>query len=233
MSNPQLPPSPHQICVEQRKHGCNAALSDGSTPSQGTAVSTLTADSSLVDLLVDSFGGEDTTLLPLTSIFHCPFIKESPNHQNGKKGWLCKWCGKMFLLRHQSQAIWCVLKIKLGDIDICSCPLFTRSMRIDTVHCMPEARNKRHQRSAPTLKLMMLWQSNKHRNLIEEGNIVLGSNLNNSTNNDEDEIFFQEAAPVDNGTDDEMKNRHQVIDVSQISVPYEYVLWARLAKARR
>ncbi len=40
-------------------------------------------------------------------------------------------------------------------------------------------------------------------NLIEEGNIVLESNLNNSTNNDEDEIVFQEAPPVTNGTDDE------------------------------
>jgi hypothetical protein len=41
------------------------------------------------------------------------------------------------------------------------------------------------------------------RNLIEEGNIVPGSKLNNSTNNDEDEIVFQEALPVTNGTDDE------------------------------
>jgi hypothetical protein len=41
------------------------------------------------------------------------------------------------------------------------------------------------------------------QNLIEEGNIVLGSNLNNSADNDEDEIVFQEAPPVTNGTDDE------------------------------
>jgi hypothetical protein len=44
------------------------------------------------------------------------------------------------------------------------------------------------------------------RNLIEESYIVLGSNLNNSTNNDEDEIVFQEAPPVTNGTDDEDSN---------------------------
>ena len=44
------------------------------------------------------------------------------------------------------------------------------------------------------------------QNLIEEGNIVLGSNLNNSANNDEDEIVFQEAHPVTNGTDDEDSN---------------------------
>jgi hypothetical protein len=89
MSNPHLPPSPCQIRVQQRELGCTAALSEPSTPSQETTVSTLTADSILVVLLVDSGGGEDTTLLPLTSIFHCPFIEESANSQNGKKGWLC------------------------------------------------------------------------------------------------------------------------------------------------
>ncbi len=95
-------------------------LSDASTPSQGTTVSTLTADSSLGDLPVVSGVGEDTTLLPLTSTFHCPFIEESANIETGKKGWLCKWCGKTFLLRHHSWAICHVLKIKLGDIAICT-----------------------------------------------------------------------------------------------------------------
>jgi hypothetical protein len=58
MSNPQLPPAPCQIHVEQREHDCTAALSEGSTPLQRTAVSTLTKDSSLVDLSMDSGGGE-------------------------------------------------------------------------------------------------------------------------------------------------------------------------------
>jgi hypothetical protein len=106
--------------TQQRELGCTAALSKASTPLQGTTVSALTADSSLMDLLVVRGVGEDTTLLPLTSIFHCPFIKESANSQNGKKGWLCKWCGKMFLPRHHSWAIRHVLKIKLGDIAICT-----------------------------------------------------------------------------------------------------------------
>jgi hypothetical protein len=95
-------------------------LSEASTPLQGTTVSTLTTDSSLVDLLVVSGVGEETTLLPLTSIIHCPFIEESANSQKGKKGWLCKWCDKMFLPRHHSRAIRHVLKIKLGDIAICT-----------------------------------------------------------------------------------------------------------------
>jgi hypothetical protein len=120
MSDSHLPPSPCRICAQQRELGHTAALSEASTPSQGTTVSTLTADSSLVDLLVVSGVEEDTTLLPLTSILHCPFIEESANSQNEKKGWLCKWCGKMFLPRHHSWANRHVLKIKLGDIAICT-----------------------------------------------------------------------------------------------------------------
>jgi hypothetical protein len=120
MSNPHLPPSPHRIHAQQRELNCTAALSEASTPSQGTTVSTLTADSSLVDLPVVSRVGKDTTLIPLTSIFHGPFIEKSANSQNGKKGWLCKWCGKMFLPRHHSRAIRLVLKIKLGNIAICT-----------------------------------------------------------------------------------------------------------------
>jgi hypothetical protein len=120
MSDPHLPPSPHRIRTQQRKLNRTAVLSEASTPLQGTTVSTLTADYSLVDLPVVNGVGEDTTLLPLTSIFNCPFIKESANSQNGKKGWLCKWCGKIFLPRHYSRAIRHVLKIKLGDIAICT-----------------------------------------------------------------------------------------------------------------
>ena len=104
----------------KREHVHSAAFSDKSIPLQGTTDSALTADSSLVGLSVSSEGGEDTTLLPLTSIFHCPFIEENANSQNGQMGWLCKWCGKIFLPRHQSWVILHVLKIKLGDIAICS-----------------------------------------------------------------------------------------------------------------
>jgi hypothetical protein len=47
------------------------------------------------------------------------------------------------------------------------------------------------------------------QNLIEEGNIVLGSDLTNSANNDEDEIVFQEPTPdelsSDEGSDDKIE----------------------------
>ena len=63
---------------------------DATTPlqSQETTVSALTPDSILVDLTVDSGRGEDAELLSLTSIFRCPFIKESANSLNGKVSWL-------------------------------------------------------------------------------------------------------------------------------------------------
>jgi hypothetical protein len=76
---------------------------DATTPSplQETTVS--------ADLLVDSGGGEDKELLSLTSIFHCPFIKESANS-----------AGKTFTPKHHSRAPKHVLKIRCGDIAICS-----------------------------------------------------------------------------------------------------------------
>jgi hypothetical protein len=95
-------------------------MSDPPQQSQGTTVSALTTDSGIDNLLVDCEGGEETTLLPLTSIFHCPFIEECSNSKIGKMGWLCKWCGKKFSPRQQSRAIRHVLKIKLGDIAICT-----------------------------------------------------------------------------------------------------------------
>jgi hypothetical protein len=51
---------------------------DATTLLQETTVSTLTADTSFVDLLVDSGKGEDTELLPLTSIFIVPSLKRVP-----------------------------------------------------------------------------------------------------------------------------------------------------------
>ena len=89
MSAPHLPPIG------------TAMMSDDCTPLQETTVSALTADSSFADLLVDSGGEEDTQLLLLTSIFHCPFIKESANTQNEKVSWLCK-CGVIKLLPEAS-----------------------------------------------------------------------------------------------------------------------------------
>ncbi len=53
---------------------------------QGKTVFALTTDSGIVDMFVDSGGGEETTLLPLMSISHCPFIEECANSENRKMG---------------------------------------------------------------------------------------------------------------------------------------------------
>ncbi len=52
----------------------------------------------------------------------------------------------------------------------------------------------------------LFGSQNTNRNLIEEGNIVLGSNVNNSANNEENEIVFEDAPPVSKGTDDKDSN---------------------------
>ena len=127
--------------------------------SQGTTVSALTTDSGIENLSADSGGGEETTLLPFTSIFHCPFIQESTNSKNGKMGWLCKWCDKKFLPRHQSRAICHVMKIKLGDIAI-----YTVSIPKEyegRYRALYVRSTEQMQSNAHMLKLMMLWQSNK------------------------------------------------------------------------
>ena len=58
------------------------------------------------------------------------------------------------------------------------------------------------------------------QNLIEEGNIVLGSDLdNNSANNHEDEIVFHEPIPVTDGIDDELNDDGEVTDDDPIETP--------------
>jgi hypothetical protein len=57
------------------------------------------------------------------------------------------------------------------------------------------------------------------QNLIEEGNIVLGSDLDNSANNHEDEIVFHEPIPVTNGIDDELNDDGEVTDDDPIQTP--------------
>ncbi len=56
------------------------------------------------------------------------------------------------------------------------------------------------------------------RNLIEEGNIVLGSNLNNSANNDEDEKRLLLLLMVLMMKTAMMKHRHQVIQPCHLHV---------------
>jgi hypothetical protein len=61
---------------------------------------------------------EDEELPPLKSVFECKHLQ--PRTVNdGKHGWECGWCGKIFLPRHAPRALRHVLKIKKGNIAPC------------------------------------------------------------------------------------------------------------------
>ena len=57
------------------------------------------------------------------------------------------------------------------------------------------------------------------QNLIEEGNIVLGSDLDNSANRHEDEIVFHEHIPVTNSIDDELSDDGELTNDNSIQTP--------------
>jgi len=65
------------------------------------------------------------------------------------------------------------------------------------------------------------------QNLIEEGNIVLGSNLDNSTNNHEDELVFHEPIPVTDGIDNELSDDGELTDDDPIQIPRNTTLDTR------
>ena len=157
---------------------------DATTPlqSQEMTVSALTTDSILVDLSVDSGQGEDAELLSLTSIFHCHFIKENANSQNGKVSWWCKWCGKKFTPRHQSRALKHVLKITCGDIAICTSAIPKNYE--DRYHALYD---KNTERSLSRKRLhtqiddaLMMKQSLAVANLLEKCGVVVSGGASSS-----------------------------------------------------
>ncbi len=68
---------------------------------------------------VQEEGGKEGEQLPsLKSVFDCSYIKIKTVN-DGKDGWECGWCGKIFAPRHASRALRHVLKIKGGNIAVC------------------------------------------------------------------------------------------------------------------
>jgi len=57
------------------------------------------------------------------------------------------------------------------------------------------------------------------QNLIEEGNIALGTDLDNSANNHEDELVFHEPISVTDGIDDELSDDGELTDDDPIQTP--------------
>jgi hypothetical protein len=85
-----------------------AALPSFATPSSSQpTVSTLSTEED-----------EGKELPLLKSVFHCHYITTNIVN-DGKDGWECVWCGKIFSPRHASRALCHVLKIKKADIAVC------------------------------------------------------------------------------------------------------------------
>jgi len=65
------------------------------------------------------------------------------------------------------------------------------------------------------------------QNLIEKGNIVLGSDLDNSANNHEDELVFREPIPVTDGIDNELSDDGELTydDPKQTPSNTTMVIW--------
>ncbi len=71
-------------------------------------------------------GGEEGERLPsLKSVFDCFYIKIKTVN-DGKDGWECGWCGKIFAPRHASRALRHVLKINRGNIAVCKAAILDK-----------------------------------------------------------------------------------------------------------
>ena len=97
-----------------------------------TTVSTLTVvetpDHNVADMIVRTANTEmniakgdvaEPVLPPIKSIFDCPYVVKMILN-DGRPGWDCLWCGKRFSPRHSTRALCHVLKIKKGDIAVCT-----------------------------------------------------------------------------------------------------------------
>ena len=66
----------------------------------------------------ESKDDKDKELPPLKSVFDCKHLRLKTVN-DGKDGWECGWCGKIFAPMHASRAFRHVLKIKKGYIALC------------------------------------------------------------------------------------------------------------------
>ena len=66
----------------------------------------------------DPANPSERAIAPLRSIFDCEYIVACVVN-NGKDGWKCWWCNKIFSLIHAMRALSHVLKIQKNGIEIC------------------------------------------------------------------------------------------------------------------
>jgi hypothetical protein len=115
------PPSPCQVHAANRGRAHQPAVPtptvEVATPaSTEPTVSTLTTAAPTNDNKSEE--EEDKELPPLKSVFDCKHL-QLRTVNDGKHGWECGWCGKIFSPRHASRALQHVLKINKGNIAPC------------------------------------------------------------------------------------------------------------------
>jgi len=90
------------------------------SPSAATHCSTVSTLTAPIDLTTENGSGPDSLSFSggtLTCIWDDNYIEFCI--VEGKKGWKCKWCGKLFKTRHSTRALWHLLKIAGNGIATC------------------------------------------------------------------------------------------------------------------
>jgi hypothetical protein len=62
------------------------------------------------------------------SVFDCSYIKINTVN-DGKDGWKCGWCGKIFAPRRASRALWHVMKMKGGNVAVCKAAILDKYLK--------------------------------------------------------------------------------------------------------
>jgi hypothetical protein len=123
-------------------------------------------------------GREEGKQVPsLKSIFDCSYIKPKTVN-DGKDGWECGWCGKIFAPRHASRALQHVLKIKKGNIAVCKAAFPDRfQKRYQALYDSGKGRMDSKKRSSKCIyESMALQQESAVGNLLQKcGVMVSGS----------------------------------------------------------
>jgi hypothetical protein len=120
-------------------------------------------------------GGEEGKQLPsLKSVFDCSYIKIKTVN-DGKDGWECGWCGKMFAPRHALRALRHVLKVKKGDIAACKAAILDKfQKRYQALYDSGKGQmNSKKHSSECIYESVVLQQESAVGNLLQKCGVVV------------------------------------------------------------
>jgi hypothetical protein len=98
---------------------------------------------------------------------------------DGKDGWECGWCGKIFAPRHASRALWHVLKMKGGDIAVCKAAILDKYLkRYQALYDSSRGRIDSKKRSSKCMyQSMALHQEAAVKNLLRKRGVVVSGSV--------------------------------------------------------